>query len=169
MGHETIVMVDRQGGHCIGLCKANVDTDTMATIFSRLCLAPIRNAAAPGTEVKAELVVAPRINGRGAGQGDPFVVEPVSPESTVAAADGAVTGCDRCRYSIEAPADALAVTNTFDHGFPRSKWSNVVRRRSSARQLVQWGPAASATRVETNSSLRRLPKRSARSETALRC
>src|SRR5687767_5840995 len=121
MGCETVMVVDGQGGYRLRLRKANVDPDPAATILPGLYLAPIRDAGALGTEVKAEPLVPPRIDTGGPGNLDPFIVEFVSPERTIAAANGAVAGSDRFRYSLEAPADSPAVTHTFNHGFRRSE------------------------------------------------
>jgi hypothetical protein len=115
---ETIEVMDRESCHCLSLREADIDRNATAAVLASLERAPVCDTAAGGTEVKAEGLVAPNIGGHRAGYFDPLVLEAISPKRSIAPANGAVASGNRLQSSFEAPADAAAVTDPFDHPSP---------------------------------------------------
>ncbi len=111
---ETVEVVDRQVGDRLGIGQAQIHGDAPAALRVRLQSAPVRDAAAAGTEVEAERVAA-HVRRRGPRHVDAFAIVVVGPQRAVAATSGTAARGGGLRHWPELPADRSTQARAFDH------------------------------------------------------
>src|SRR5262245_7288399 len=101
-------MVDDDAADRRRLGQPEIDGDAAAALRVDLELAPIGDASAFYTKMKAEVSRSAGIGPCRARDADPLVFVVVGPERSIPSASRATAGRSRVRNAVEAPADSAA-------------------------------------------------------------